>query len=272
MQFTEFPLLMVTGKSSPLRAVGEKLGAKIVTHPSIGGRYTALTEVNLLPAALVGFDAQSLFEGAEKFYQEYKKENLAWKAASVFWQLEQKGYVDVLMFFYSHSLYPMSASLVQLCHESFGKGGKGQTYFAHEGPEVQHHTTQRFYGGKKNIAGIFLTLENFLHPTQNVFPTKVHSVQIKERHLADVDKVPLEKALQFEWQANLEESKIFGIPVMHMSLTGLVPEEMGALTAFWQLYAVYSSVLRGVDPFDQPQVENSKNNSFNKRLSYKGLL
>jgi glucose-6-phosphate isomerase len=42
--------------------------------------------------------------------------------------------------------------------------------------------------------------------------------------------------------------------------------------AFWQLYAVYSSLLRNVDPFDQPQVEGSKKISFDKRLQYKGLL
>jgi glucose-6-phosphate isomerase len=42
--------------------------------------------------------------------------------------------------------------------------------------------------------------------------------------------------------------------------------------AFWQMFAVYSSILRGVDPFNQPQVENSKNISFAKREKFKGQL
>ena len=48
----DFPLLVITGKSSPLRAIGEKLNAKIIMHPPIGGRYTGLTEVALVPAAI----------------------------------------------------------------------------------------------------------------------------------------------------------------------------------------------------------------------------
>ncbi len=272
MQFTEYPLLIITGKSSTLRAIGEKLNAKIVMHPTIGGRYTGLTEVGLLPAAICGLDVHGIFEGAKKVYQNYKTENDAWRAASVLWQLEQQGYADVFMPFYSHYLFPLSSLIVQLCHESFGKNGKGQTYFAHEAPESQHHTNQRFFGGQKNICGFFTSLENFQHPTQNIFPPAVHSVQIKRHSLFDLNKIPLEKSMEFEAQGTLEDAKINSIPVLHMQVLACMPNEIGAVTAFWQLYAIYASVLRGVDAFDQPQVESSKNISFNKRLAYKGLV
>ena len=272
MQFVDYPLLFITGKSSPLRAIGEKLGAKIVIHPPIGGRYTGLTEVGLLPAAICGLDAEGLFKGAQKFYDLYNRDNLAWKAASVLYQLEQKGYVDVFMPFYSHNLFAMSGLIVQLCHESFGKNGRGQTYFAHEAPESQHHTNQRFFGGSKNICGFFTSSESFLHPTMNIFPPKLHSLQIKGHSLFDINKIPLEKALEFELLGTMDDARISGIPLAHLSVAGFNAEEIGQLTAFWQLYAVYSSVLRNVDPFDQPQVENSKKISFAKRLQYKGLL
>ncbi len=272
MQFLEYPILIVTGKSSPLRAIGEKLNAKIILHPPIGGRYTGLTEVGLLPAALCGLDVRGLYEGAQKFYRQYKTENEAWRAASVLWQLEQESYVDVFMPFYSHYLFPMSHLIIQLCHESFGKAGRGQTYFAHEAPESQHHTNQRFFGGEKNICGFFTTLENFQHPTQDIFPPSAHSVQIKNHPLFDINKIPLEKSMEFEAQGTMEDAKISSIPVAHLSVGACIPKEIGQLTAFWQLYAIYASVLRQVDPFDQPQVENSKNISFNKRLAYKGLL
>lgn len=271
-QFADYPLLIITGKASPLRAIGEKLKAKIVMHPSIGGRYTGLTEVALLPAALCGIDVKGLFAGAEKVYHQYQKDNLTWRAASVFYQLEQKGFVDVFMPFYSHNLFAMSALIVQLCHESFGKSARGQTYFAHEAPESQHHTNQRFFGGRKNICGFFMTVNSFVHSAQTLYPPALHSVQIKDRRLADINKIPLEDSMGFEAQATLEDARIQGIPVAHLSIDGFTEEAIGELTAFWQLYAVYSSALRGVDPFDQPQVENSKAISFNKRLQYKGLL
>jgi glucose-6-phosphate isomerase len=161
---------------------------------------------------------------------------------------------------------------VQLCHESFGKDGKGQTYFAHEAPESQHHTNQRFFGGRKNIAGFFTGSDSFLHPTVNSYPSSVHSVQLKGHALFDINKIPLEKSLEFELNGTMEDARISAIPFAHLSIAGFNPLEIGGLTAFWQLFAVYSSVLRNVDPFDQPQVENSKVISFNKRLQYKGLL
>src|SRR3989344_4899719 len=272
MQFAEYPLLVITGKSSSLRAIGEKLGAKIAMHPPIGGRFNSFTESSLLPLAIFGIDVKGLFEGALKLFDFYTKDNLAWSAASVFWQLEQKGYVDVFMPFYSHNLFPMSSLIVQLCHESFGKGGKGQTYFAHEAPESQHHTNQRFFGGTKNICGFFTSSENFNNQTATSYPHQLHSVQIKGRILFDINKIPLEKSLESELTGTMEDARINSIPLAHLSVSGFSPEEIGQLTAFWQLYAVYSSVLRGVDPFDQPQVENSKKISFDKRLQYKGLL
>lgn len=272
MQFVNYPLLIITAKDSPLRAIGEKLGAKIVEHPPIGGRYTGFTEVNLLPAAIAGLDVQGLYAGAKKFFDVYSSDNLAWKAASVFWQLEQKGYVDVFMPFYTHYLFPASAVVVQLNHESFGKGGKGQTYFAHEAPESQHHTNQRFFGGMKNIAGFFVGCDSFNHPTTNVLPTNVHSISMKGHHLHDIDKIPLEKSMEFELLGTLEDARANAIPLAHLSIASFSPEEIGSFQAFWELYAVYSSLLRGVNPFDQPQVEASKILSFNKRLQFKGLL
>ncbi len=271
-QFLEFPLLFVTGKSSPLRAMAEKLNAKIIMHPPIGGRYTGFTEVGLLPAEIIGLDVKGLYEGAKNFYHLYKKDNLAFHAASIFWQLEQKGFADVFMPFYTHNLFPLSSVIVQLCHESFGKDGKGQTYFAHEAPESQHHTNQRFFGGIKNICGFFTSVDNFKNNLVSIFPPQIHSVQLKGHALFDVNKIPLKEAMEYEFRGTFEDARIQGIPLAHLSVTALTSQEVGSLLAFWQLFAVYSSALRGVDPFNQPQVESSKKISFNKRLAYKGLL
>jgi glucose-6-phosphate isomerase len=270
--FSEYTLLVITGKASPLRAMAEKLNAKIITHPPIGGRFTGLTEVALIPAAIAGLDAEKLYEGAKTFYNLFKEDNLAFRAASVFYQLEQKGFVDVFMPFYSHYLFSMSNLIVQLCHESFGKNGKGQTYLASEAPESQHHTNQRFFGGIKNICGLFVGVENFAHLSVTQYPASTHSVQIKAHALFDINKIPLSKSMESETLGTLEDAKIQGIPLAYLSISSFTASEIGALAAFWQLYAVYASVLRGADPFNQPQVENSKNISFSKRLQYKGLL
>ena len=272
-QFVDFPLIIVTEQSSPLEEIAKNLKAKVVTHPPIGGRYTGFTEVGLLPAALCGLNVKELFEGAQKFYYLYEKENLAWQAASVFYQLEQKGFVDVFMPFYSHNLFALSPLIVQLCHESFGKVGKGQTYFAHEAPESQHHTNQRFFGGRKNICGFFTSSGNFnVHDLSSNYTEPVEKVKIKNASFADINHIPLAKSLEAECLGTIEDARINSIPLAHMTVADFSSVEIGSLTAFWQMYAVYASVLRQVDPFDQPQVENSKKISFGKRLEYKSLL
>ncbi len=272
LQFADYPLLFITDENSPLAQIGKKLGAQIIDHPPIGGRFTGFTEVALLPALLCGLDARGIYEGGRSILKLYKEDNPAWQAASVLWQLEQDGYTDVFMPFYSHELFPMSAVIVQLCHESFGKAGKGQTYAAFEAPESQHHTNQRFFGGKKNIAGFFISQEHFHHHLKTQVSAALKDIEIKGRPLATIDGIPLEYSMRAEREGTIEDARQNGIPLIHLLLEQVDESELGQFLAFWQLYAVYSSLLRSVDPFDQPQVEASKIISFKKRLEFKKLI
>lgn len=272
LQFLEYPMLFITGNGSPLYQIAERTNTYVVEHPPIGGRYTAFTEVALLPAALCGIDVESIFKAGRNYHQKYQEVNEAWNAASILWQLEQQMYVDVLLPIYSHYLFPASNLIVQLCHESFGKAGKGQTYLAHEGPELHHHTTQRFFGGRKNIASLVTTIEHSTHQEVTVVPESLSKVRLKFKSLTTLDKIPLDKAFNFESQSMMEDAKIKNIPLLHLTLHKLTEEELGKYIAFWQLYALYGSILRKVDPFNQPEVETAKKISFDKRLQFKGLL
>lgn len=269
MHFLDYTLLLIAGQGSTLWQIGLKVNAKLVPHPDIGGRYTAFTEVSLIPAAICGIDVQALYAGAKNFYVKYEQENIAMRAAQILYYLEQNGIVDVFMPFYSHYLFPLSNLVVQLCHESFGKEGKGQTYFAHEAPESQHHTNQRFFGGRKNIAGFFMYSEHFRQDEPTIVPAQMHSIHIRDGSLFDLNKIPLSFSMHSEFSGTWEDAKIHGIPIISLALTILEPKEIGEFIAFWQLFAVYSSVLRGVDPFNQPQVENSKIISWKKRKDFK---
>lgn len=271
-QFTDFPLLFITGSMGPLAEIAEKLQAKIVMHPPIGGRYTGLTEIALLPAALCGFDVKAMYKSAHTWYDQYKQDNFAFQAASALQQLEEKGIVDVFMPVYDSHLFPITNLIVQLCHESFGKDGEGQTYFAHPAPESQHHTNQRFFGGRKNIAGWFMSVDKPLKDAITVVPDAVKATTFKSSSLGAIDGIPLSMAMRAELEGTMEDAKMQNIPVVSQSISQRTASEVGELIAFWQLYAIYSSLLRNVDPFDQPQVENSKKLSFTKRLQYKGLL
>lgn len=269
LHFIDYPLLFIAGRGSSLEQIGKRLKAKIIEHPEIGGRYTAFTEVALVPAAISGLDVQKIYEGGKRFHELYHQDNIALKAAQIFFELEQKGLVDVFMPFYGHNLFPLSDLAIQLVHESFGKAGVGQTYFASEAPEAQHHTIQRFFGGRKNIAGFFWVLDHFRNDTATIVPPGIQNVPIKDDSLFALNKMPLSYSMHSEFKGTWEDAKIRAIPSVALHLSAIEPEEIGASIAFWQMFGVYSSVFRGVDPFDQPEVENSKNISWMKRKGYR---
>lgn len=271
-QFWDFPIVVITELDTPLYHIAQKKQLDTIIHPPIGGRFTAFTEVGLLPLLFCGIDVEYLLRGAGETHALYEKDNLAWKAASVAFQLEDQGFVDVLGLVYSHYLFPTTNVITQLCHESFGKNGRGQTYSFAEGSEVQHHTVQRLVGGRKNMAAWFIGLHSFHAEVSTHYPADLHSITVRDHALFDLNKIPLAEAQRFELEGTMESAQLSNIPLIHMELTGIEPVELGRFISFWQLYAVYSSVLRKVNPMDQPAVEAGKQISFNKRLAYKGLL
>ncbi len=272
MQFRDYQMLVITGSMGPLAEIAEKLGARTVLHPPIYGRFAGFTEVGLLPAEICGLDVESIFAGVQTWYKRYSENNEAYEAATVLQQLEEKGIVDVFMPIYDAHLYHLSSLIIQLCHESFGKDGEGQTYFAHHAPESQHHTNQRFFGGRKNIAGWFMSADKPQTDSVTSIPDPIKQSTLRSNTVGILDEIPLSVSLRSELDGTLEDAKLNNIPVILQTITARTPAEVGGLIAFWQLYAVYGSLLRNVDPFNQPQVENSKKISFDKRLQYKGLL
>ncbi len=269
LQFTGYQMLICTSQGTSLQRISEKLSAEFFLHPAIGGRFVGATEVALAPAAIIGLDVEGIYQGADEFYKKYRQDNIAGQAAQIFYALEQQGIVDVFMPFYSHALFASNNLIIQLCHESFGKAGQGQTYFASEAPESQHHTNQRFFGGRRNISGFFISLENYTSQSFTHVPPGMQSIALKDSDLFELNKMPLQASMHAEFQGTWEDAKIHAIPIVALSVSQITPKEIGAFLAFWQLYALYSALLRGVDPFDQPEVENSKAISWASRKAYK---
>lgn len=272
LQFVNYPMLVVTGVAGPLVEIAHAVNAEIVVHPPIGGRFSGFTEAALVPAAICGFNCEKIYDGGHTWYAQFNKPNLAYEAASVFNQLEGLGIVDVFLPIYSSKLFSFANLIVQLCHESFGKEGKGQTYFAHEAPESQHHTNQRFFGGQKNIAGWFISSLNSQTNLITAVPQNLSHIPLKGQTLAVLDQIPLQEALQFEREANIDYAKINDVPIVDMQLEEISEYYLGELIAFWQMYAIYSSLFRAVNPYDQPEVEASKKTSFSRREKFHGQV
>jgi glucose-6-phosphate isomerase len=154
-------------------------------------------------------------------------------------------------------------------HESVCKKGKGQTILCPEAPEWHHHTTQRFFGGRKNVLGLFVTVDNQKDNETTVdIPLSVSKIKVRDGILADIDKVHYASALNYEFQGTYQDATKKKIPCANIRLDKISPFSIGEFIAFWHYTAVYSSLLRDVDPFDQPQVESSKEISFKLRKEH----
>jgi len=257
------PLLSKVAKALKKTGVRGRTSDLVVSHPLIGGRYTGRTEVATLPMALLGMTQRELRafdDGAREAYKRVGhkaplKRNPALRLASSLMHLERRDGRDIIFSpMYSHRLDGFGHLITQLLHESSGKMGGGQTILSACAPECQHHTNQRLFGGKRNMAAVFFKVE------------KPMTSGLKAQ-----DGLPLQKALHLEYEGTREDATFAGIPSFTVSLSDASPHAIGSLLAFCQYaFGVYPALLRDVNPFDQPQVENSKNISKRLRREWLG--
>ena len=241
-----------------LKELGNKVNAKLINHPNVGGRFAGLTECALIPSALAGINIKKVVEGAKKIYFDKELNKIIAGLAEQFFKLELKGYTEIFSPAYSENLCGINLLATQLVHETTGKGGIGQTILTAISPESQHETNQRFFGGRKNMIGLFTTFEKHSRVSLKV-PKLVKNVNVKGKTLSLLDKLNLSDSLNFEAEGVMRTAKKFKIPYASIVLDKLEEESTGELIAFWQLFSVYSAVVRKQNPYDQPEVEHSKN-------------
>lgn len=245
-----YPMIAVVspGKSKLASLIEEK-GLESFPHPAeVGGRYTAGQNNALLPFALSAGDAQlarSLAAGFEAAHARLGPsvpigENMAKAMALRFWEAELAGFTELFLPIYAKALSGLGELIVQLVHESYCKSGRGQTVLFAEAPESQHHTNQRYFGGRGDMAGLTIRVNSF----EGDFPLK--------------EGVSAGDFLDLEHGGVTIEAERTGVPHMVLTLDEIGTGDVASAIALWQWAAVYGGLLRGVNPFDQPAVEGSK--------------
>ena len=246
-----YPALAITSSGpSKLAAMVAEANLDTFPHPDeVGGRFTAAQNNALLPLAMLDGNTAIAGEINAAFAAAHQKlrsaaplsENMAKHLALELWRAENAGYTEVFMPIYAHALSGVGELIVQLVHESYCKGGRGQTIIRAGAPESQHHTNQRYFGGRENIVGLLTLRREFSG---------------RMRRLAG--GVSCTEFLQMEHAGVVAEAESRGTPHMVLTLDSLAAPDVCGLIALWQWAAVYGGLLRGVNPFDQPAVEGSK--------------
>lgn len=247
------------GTKNGLRALCESFSIPTLDHdPKIGGRFSGLTNVGLLPALARGLDVVALREGAQSVIAAMLQAKSAGEfapaiGASVAIGLaKQRGVRANVMLPYSDRLARFAAWYVQLWGESLGKQGEGTTPVAALGPVDQHSQLQLYLdGAPQHFITVIRDKCEGLGPRVAPDLAKAAGADYLAGHAAG-DLVAAQ-------QRAIPEALIAaGRPVRTIDLDRLDERALGALMMHFMLETILAAHLLGVDPFDQPAVESGK--------------
>jgi glucose-6-phosphate isomerase len=249
-----FAVLTGLGKDNPLRQVSESHGFPTLEHADIGGRFSVLGNTGLLPAELLGLDGARLLAGAASCLET----TLAGEgapviecAATTMGLLEEKGVSLSALTSYDDRLQRFGLWFRQLWGESLGKDGKGLTPLAGVAPVDQHSQLQLYLAGPNDKLHTIVT-----HDVKGEGP--VPSATFATGALAAYAGTTMGDLLDAEQRATLATLAQNSRPVRHLHLPKLEEENLGALLMHFMLETVLVADMLGVDPFDQPAVEEGK--------------
>jgi glucose-6-phosphate isomerase len=266
--FQKYKTITITSETNnALYSIATKRGLDNFKHPEVGGRFSARTPTLFLPAFLLGYDIEAIEYGLQTGYSKYNEEipikkNLALYTAAKLISFEKLDYNILYLPIYNKKLIGFTELITQLIHESSCKEEKGLTVLTSIGPESQHHTNQRLFGGKKDMVAIFLKNELYNEDKNILIPIDLVNNKIKDLKFSAFEGLSYGNCLTYEMYGSYQECINKKIPSALLTFKKIEEFELGQLIAFFQYLAIYMSYLNGVNPYNQPAVEASKNMTF----------
>lgn len=258
--------LIVTDEGSPLDKFGEEFALeRFYIAPNVGGRFSVLSAVGLLPLAILGYDIRKLLLGASKLKKRFfdGNENEMIKKAAYYVQNWREYPINVL-FSYSSSLEKLTSWYVQLWGESLGKingdgVSVGLTPIGLIGSVDQHSFLQLIVEGPKNKTVTFVKVKDFKNSS------KIPNVTIKNLEKTDfVNGLEFSSLLNAQCDATLETLVERGVKVDLIELDSLNEESIGALIFYFELLTALCGAHFSINTYDQPGVEFGKIKLFEK--------
>lgn len=244
---------------TPLRRLAEHFRLAVLDHdPAIGGRFAALTNVGLIPAAVAGIDPAAVRKGAQAALDmslgsaDPAASPACVGAALAYGLARETGATQSVLMPYLDRLAPLGLWYRQLWAESLGKAGQGTTPIAARGTVDQHSQLQLWLDGPADkmftlilgdVAGTGARLDASLAGGEG---------------LDYLDRRTMGDLLAAEQEATAETLVRSGRPTRVIRIARADGETMGALMMHFMLETILAADLFGVEPFDQPAVEDGK--------------
>jgi len=245
------------GTTNGLRAL---LGPSVTVlehDPGIGGRFSVLSNVGLLPAAMLGLDIAAIRQGAAAALAPVLSgkpaaEVPAALGAALNVALAAQGRTITVLMAYADRLERFSRWYTQLWAESLGKDGKGITPIGALGPVDQHSQLQLFIAGPRDKLFTVVTLgASGLGPRIDArLAAQAGEPELGGKTIGDL--------VAAQGRATAETLARNGCPVRTMHIDKLDETSLGELLMHFMLETIIAAHLLGVEAFDQPAVEEGK--------------
>ncbi len=246
-------------KKGALRTLADQEGYKTFVIPdNVGGRFSVLTPVGLLPIAVAGFEIKALVKGAADMRKECLEnpQCIAIEYAAARTALYRKGFAVELLANFNPKLHYITEWWKQLYGESEGKEHKGIF------PAGVDFTTDLHSMGQYIQQGPRMMMETVISVEKTKYKVEIPSDS------ENLDKLNFLAGKRVDYVNKMAElgTRIAhvdgGVPNMLVQMPELTAEYIGQLFYFFELACGISGCMLGVNPFDQPGVEAYKNNMF----------
>lgn len=254
----------ITDPGSPLEKYAKEIKASVLPLPdNVGGRFSVLSSVGLVPLALCGIDIEALLLGAKKiknsfFNDGYVKERLLKKA--VYYAKNHAQYNINCIFAYSETLTYFCQWYVQLWGESLGKHQRhsafhvGLTPIGLIGPKDQHSFLQLIMQGTRDKSVTFIKIEDF-----------ADDIAIPDITLPHLEALDVLNNLTFSKLINMQCDSVVealldqgSIPLDTITIESVTEDNIGSLIFYYELLTSLVGELIDVNTYDQPGVEAGK--------------
>ena len=240
-------LYITENNNNYLRNTALRLKKEIIEHKNfIGGRYSVLSEVGMLPAELMGLKSNK-FKRFDKLISNQSFVNSLLVNVNMLYNFIKKGKTNSIILNYDESSYNLFRWYQQLVAESLGKNSKGVLPIISEMPKDNHSLMQLYLDGNKNSFFTFFDVKNYDSP--KIKKKKIFS---NYKYLKKHDLFSIKSAQK---KATINVFKAKGIPFRTFEVLKKNEETLGELFTFFMLETILLGKMLKINPYDQPAVE-----------------
>ena len=226
---------------------------------NVGGRFSVLSAVGVVPLAVAGYDVEAILSGAKEFidnFFEEKEKHILDKALYLYLNVESKPIT--ILFSYADRLENLTKWFVQLWGESLGKIDKngnsvGLTPIGLTGAVDQHSFLQLIIEGPKDKFVSFITIKDFQRDLN------IPNISLKGIEKTDfINGKSFNTLINAQAEATLQSVVESGIDADSIEIDRITPQNIGALLAYYEVLTSLVGAMLEVNTYNQPGVELGK--------------